>query len=222
MFYGTLRFIAVFNRSPPPVPILSQLNTVHTVLRQVFRTVLVALLKDVESQEVSDHWYGRQYHCAGHLCVTAVWKTVCRLVAETILHVGLDKPCQLPQHKLISVARCLSAHIDCLTLHCAHPVTPKCTVNKIMKRFNGVFFYGFYGLERSKLVFCFNLCICVTFCFSFLCMGVKLGHSHSRKNKDGRWVTVGCWGRYLDMRGRKWWDTGENYIMTGFMLCTPH
>jgi hypothetical protein len=30
------------------------------------------------------------------------------------------------------------------------------------------------------------------------------------------------WGEYLDLRGSKWQETGENYIMVSFIICTVH
>jgi len=35
-------------------------------------------------------------------------------------------------------------------------------------------------------------------------MSLKLGLSHWRKNIDCGCVETGCWGEYLDLRGRKW------------------
>jgi len=29
-----------------------------------------------------------------------------------------------------------------------------------------------------------------------------------------------CWGRYLDLKGRKWQKAGEDCIMRGFTICT--
>jgi hypothetical protein len=31
-----------------------------------------------------------------------------------------------------------------------------------------------------------------------------------------------CWGEYLYLRVKKWWDTGEDYIMRSFITCTLH
>jgi len=30
----------------------------------------------------------------------------------------------------------------------------------------------------------------------------------------------GCWGESLDLRGRKWKENGENWIMRSFIICT--
>jgi hypothetical protein len=29
-------------------------------------------------------------------------------------------------------------------------------------------------------------------------------------------------GEYLDLRGRKWWEAGEDCIMRSFIICVPH
>jgi hypothetical protein len=29
-------------------------------------------------------------------------------------------------------------------------------------------------------------------------------------------------GKYLDLRGRKWWETGDDFIMRSFITCTLH
>jgi len=58
------------------------------------------------------------------------------------------------------------------------------------------------------------IAVSVLRCPFFLFMGVKLGYSHSGKNAGWGWVRMGCRGRYLNMRGRKWQETGENYLMT--------
>jgi len=43
-------------------------------------------------------------------------------------------------------------------------------------------------------------------------MGVKLGLSHSWKNTHWWRSRLGSWGKYLDLRGRKWQQTREKCI----------
>jgi hypothetical protein len=33
---------------------------------------------------------------------------------------------------------------------------------------------------------------------------------------------MGYWGKYLGISVRKWQETGENYTLRGFIICTPH
>jgi hypothetical protein len=35
-------------------------------------------------------------------------------------------------------------------------------------------------------------------------------------------LRTGCWGGYLDLRGRKWHEAGEDCIMTSFITCMLH
>jgi hypothetical protein len=35
-------------------------------------------------------------------------------------------------------------------------------------------------------------------------------------------LRTGCCGECLDLRGSKWWETGEDYIKRGFINCTVH
>jgi hypothetical protein len=37
-----------------------------------------------------------------------------------------------------------------------------------------------------------------------------------------RVLRTGRWGEYLDLRGRKWREAGEDYIMRNFITCTLH
>jgi len=53
-------------------------------------------------------------------------------------------------------------------------------------------------------------------------MGAKLGLSHYGKNTDGVRLRTECWGEYLDLRGRKWWEAGENCIRRSFIICALH
>jgi hypothetical protein len=54
------------------------------------------------------------------------------------------------------------------------------------------------------------------------CLGVKLGLTHDGKNIDWGCLRTGCWGEYLDLRGRKWREAGEDCIMRSFITCTLH
>jgi len=42
--------------------------------------------------------------------------------------------------------------------------------------------------------------------------------------EDIDWLSsrTGCWGEYLNLRGRKWQQTGENQIMRSFIICIFH
>jgi len=53
-------------------------------------------------------------------------------------------------------------------------------------------------------------------------MGVELGLSQEGKNTDWRCLRTGCWREYLDLRDRKRWMTGEDFITKSFIICTPH
>jgi len=46
-------------------------------------------------------------------------------------------------------------------------------------------------------------------------MGVKLGHS--RKGKSTYW---GSWGDYMEVRGSKWRETGEDCVLRSIITCT--
>jgi len=35
-------------------------------------------------------------------------------------------------------------------------------------------------------------------------------------------LRAGCWGEYLDLRGRKWWEVGEDHIMRSLTTCMLH
>jgi hypothetical protein len=45
---------------------------------------------------------------------------------------------------------------------------------------------------------------------------------------NGEWLPYsyiqsdGVWEEYLDLRGRKWWEAGEDCIMRSFITCTLH
>jgi len=39
--------------------------------------------------------------------------------------------------------------------------------------------------------------------FLFFCTGVKLGRSHGGRNTGWRCSRIGCWGRYLGIRGTR-------------------
>jgi hypothetical protein len=55
-----------------------------------------------------------------------------------------------------------------------------------------------------------------------VCMGVKLGLSHWGRNKDWGCSRIGCWGRYLGLRGTWRQGSGEDYITRNLMTCTHH
>jgi hypothetical protein len=42
------------------------------------------------------------------------------------------------------------------------------------------------------------------------------------RNADRGCLTTGRWGEYLDPRGMKWHEAGENCIMRSFIICTLH
>jgi hypothetical protein len=48
--------------------------------------------------------------------------------------------------------------------------------------------------------------------YLLFCMGVKLDRSHRGKNADWGCLRTWCLGEYLDLRGMKWQEAGENYI----------
>jgi hypothetical protein len=48
-------------------------------------------------------------------------------------------------------------------------------------------------------------------------MGMKLDVSHEGKNTDWGYLRTGCKGEYLDLRGRKWQEAGEDCIMRSFI-----
>jgi len=35
-------------------------------------------------------------------------------------------------------------------------------------------------------------------------------------------MRTGCSGKYLDLRGQKWQEAGDNYIMRSFITCMLH
>ena len=84
----------------------------------------------------------------------------------------------------------------------------------------------------TKIVVCVCVCACVCDCVCvwtiLVCTisrrfyDVRLGLSHERRNTGWGCLTVGCWGRYLGLRGTRWNGSGEDYIMRSFMLCTAH
>ena len=113
---------------------------------------------------------GRQFRGdTSSFSVWLCWTPLChcslkdrRLVAVSELHCGLDKPCQLAQHELISAACCVAVAVTALCEY-SHCLTDG-EWNK--EHFCGVVFNGFDGFENSKLVNCFNCWIRVTLCFS--------------------------------------------------------
>jgi len=56
----------------------------------------------------------------------------------------------------------------------------------------------------------FEIKIYKTIILLLFCIGVKLGHSHWGKNIVWGHLRTGCWGKYLDLRGRKWQEAGED------------
>jgi hypothetical protein len=52
-------------------------------------------------------------------------------------------------------------------------------------------------------------------------MGVKLDLSLKGKNIISKCLRTGCWGEYLDPKG-KWREDGEDSIMGSFILCILH
>jgi len=44
----------------------------------------------------------------------------------------------------------------------------------------------------------------------------------SLKEHRFRWLRTRCWGKYLDLRGRKWRETGKDFVKNSFMICTLH
>jgi len=40
--------------------------------------------------------------------------------------------------------------------------------------------------------------------------------------REGGCLRTECWGKYLDLSGRKWQETGEDYIMRSFIVGTLH
>jgi hypothetical protein len=56
--------------------------------------------------------------------------------------------------------------------------------------------------------------------YRLFCMCVKLGLSHQGKKVDWGCMRTGCWGEYLDLRGRKWQGVGEVCIMRSFIPYT--
>ena len=55
------------------------------------------------------------------------------------------------------------------------------------------------------------------FCLSST--GVKLSLSRYWKKTDWGCLKTGCWGRYLEIRGRKKQDSGRDYIMRSSTMC---
>ena len=53
-------------------------------------------------------------------------------------------------------------------------------------------------------------------------MGVQLGLSCWGRNVNWGYLRIGCWGRYLVLRGMRWQGSGEDYIMRSLLICTPH
>jgi hypothetical protein len=53
------------------------------------------------------------------------------------------------------------------------------------------------------------------------CMGARLGLSLWGMNIDWGFLRTECWGRYLDLKGRKT-DHRENFIMMNFTACILH
>jgi hypothetical protein len=59
-------------------------------------------------------------------------------------------------------------------------------------------------------------------CCLLVCMGVQLGRSYPWKDIDWKCSRIGCWRRYVGLRGRKWQQAGANCIIARFMICTIH
>jgi hypothetical protein len=59
-------------------------------------------------------------------------------------------------------------------------------------------------------------------CNLLFSMGGKADLSHEGKNTDWRCFRTGCFGEYLDLRGMKWQEGGENCIMRSSIICTLH
>jgi hypothetical protein len=49
---------------------------------------------------------------------------------------------------------------------------------------------------------------------------MKPGLSPWGRNREWGCSSIGCWGRYLGLGGRKWQETGENCTVGSFMMCT--
>jgi hypothetical protein len=60
--------------------------------------------------------------------------------------------------------------------------------------------------------------ILVIHVLSFCCMGAKLGVSLWERDVDRGVLWRECWGRYLNLKGRKT-DRGENCIVINFAAC---
>ena len=52
------------------------------------------------------------------------------------------------------------------------------------------------------------------------CMGVKFGISRQRKNIA--YFRIGCWGRHLVLRGTRWQETGECFVIRNFAISSSH
>jgi hypothetical protein len=53
-------------------------------------------------------------------------------------------------------------------------------------------------------------------------VGMKLGISYWGKSIGWGCLRTECWGEYLDLRGRKWREAGEDCILKTFIICTLH
>jgi len=82
-------------------------------------------------------------------------------------------------------------------------------------------FAGFwlsYPFEMTRIFISFSYC----YVFKFHACTCVLDLSLREKNIDWGCLSTGCRGEYLDLRGRKWQEDGEHYIMRSFITCTLH
>ena len=53
-------------------------------------------------------------------------------------------------------------------------------------------------------------------------MSVKLCRSHWGRKAGWGCLRIGCWGEYLGLRGTRWQESGEIYVMRSLIITTPH
>jgi hypothetical protein len=58
--------------------------------------------------------------------------------------------------------------------------------------------------------------------YNFVCHSVWVWNLDSdiKGGTDLRCLKIVCWGRYLDRRGMKWWESELNCITRSFTICT--